>query len=215
MKLRIISIILPVCALLYFNCSVSKNTEAVWVNKEKMVGKSYQKTFIIAMTANVEARQRVEQALADAAKSRGFAAVKSIDVISPKYFDKNGPSKESIREAIKETGCDGIFEVTLLRKEEEVRYTPGVVSYRPTFYWHWNRNMWHYYSYWYPTVSSPGYYTKERKYFIQSNFYDVSNEELMISVQSDIYEPGSLKNFANLYVKDVIRQMEDAGLLVK
>jgi hypothetical protein len=197
------------------NCSVSKNTEAVWVNKEKMANKVYKKTFIVVMTSNVDARQKVEQALADAAKSRGYMVVKSIDVISPALSEKKGPSKERVRNAVIESGCDGVFEVTLLRKEEEVRYSPGVVSYRPTFYWHWNRNMWHYYTYWYPTVTTPGYYDKEREYFIQSNFYDVVTEELMISVQSDIYNPSTIKSFANLYVKDIIRQMENAGLLGK
>ena len=196
-------------------CSVSRNTAGVWVNKEKLEGKKYSKVFIVVLTENVEARRQVESELADAARTRGINAVRSIDELPPSLSDIKGPSNEKIKEAVRKNSCDGVFEVTLLRRSEEVHYVPGVVSYRPSLYWHWNGNMWHYYNRWYPVVMTPGYYNREMEYFIQSNFYDVASEELMLSVQSDIYNPSSLRSFSKLYVKDVIRQLEAAGLLVK
>lgn len=196
-------------------CSTSRNTAGVWFNKEKFEGKKFTKVFIVVLTENIEARRQVESELYDAAKARGIAAVRSIDELPPSYLDIKGPSNEKIKDAVKKSNCDGIFEVTLLRKEEEVHYVPGIVSYRPSLYWHWNGNMWHYYNRWYPVVMTPGYYNKEKEYFIQSNLYDVASEELMLSVQSDIYNPSSLRSFSKLYVKDVVRQLEAVGLLIK
>ena len=37
-------------------CSPYKESTGVWVNKEKIQGKSYSNIFIIVMTANLEAR---------------------------------------------------------------------------------------------------------------------------------------------------------------
>ena len=196
-------------------CSVSQNTAGVWVNKEKFEGKKYTKIFIVVLTENIEARRKVESELSFAAQKRGINTIKSIDELPPMLSDVQGPSNQKIKEAVGKNNCDGVFEVTLLRKEEEVHYVPGIVSYRPSLYWHWNGNMWHYYNRWYPVVMTPGYYNREREYFIQSNFYDVASEELMLSVQSDIYNPSSLSSFAKLYVKDVVRQLELEGLLKK
>lgn len=196
-------------------CSSSKDTAGAWINKEKLAGKSYKNIFIYVASADIQARSYVESELSNAAVSKGYSAVKSIDVIKPSLDNPQLPSKDQLAQAISQTSCDGAFMVTLLRKEESVRYTPGTTAYAPMPYYSFHGNMWGYYSYYQPTISTPGYYNKDKEYFIQSNFYDVSTQELMVSVQSEIYNPTSVGNFSKMYIKDVIKQMEKAGLLKK
>ena len=45
-------------------CASSKETPGVWVNKEKIQGKSYSNFFVIVMTADIEARVRLENDIA-------------------------------------------------------------------------------------------------------------------------------------------------------
>jgi hypothetical protein len=208
-----IKLLFLIMALSIVSCSSSKDTTAtgVWVNKEKMEGKSYKAIYFIVETKDIQARQRVESDLANEAISKGYKAVKSIDVIPPTLSDPQLPSKEAIIESVKSSGCDAVFAVSLLSKEESVRYTPGVTSYTPMPYYAWTGTFGGYYDYWYPTVNSPGYYTQDKEYFIQSNLYDAASGELMLSVQSKLYNPESLNDFSKVYVSNLVKKLQQSG----
>ncbi len=197
-------------------CSCSSNQlTGVWVNKEKMEQKSYKKIFVLAQTADIQARKAVEDALVARAKDRGFELVSSISIIPPSLSNPEIPSKEAVIEGVKSSGCDAAFIVTMLKKEENVRYTPGTTVYAPLPYYRWNSNMFNYYDYWRPSVSTPGYYSNNHSYFLQSNLYDAASQELMVSIQSELFNPESLQKFAKDYVNDVVSKLQKEGLLKK
>jgi hypothetical protein len=196
------------------SCSSSQLT-GVWVNKEKMEQKSYKKIFVLAQTADIQARKAVEDALVARAKDRGFELVSSISIMPPSLSNPEIPSKESVIEGVKSSGCDAAFIVTMLKKEENVRYTPGTTVYAPLPYYRWNSNMFNYYDYWRPSVSTPGYYSNNHSYFLQSNLYDAASQELMVSIQSELFNPESLQKFAKDYVNDVVSKLQKEGLLKK
>jgi len=77
------------------SCSSSQLT-GVWVNKEKMEQKSYKKIFVLAQTADIQARKAVEDALVAKAKDRGFELVSSISIMPPSLSNPEIPSKESV-----------------------------------------------------------------------------------------------------------------------
>ena len=199
----------------FYSCSNSSQLTGVWVNKEKMEQKSYKKIFILAQTADIQARKAVEDALVAKAKDKGFEAISSISVIVPSLSNPEMPSKESIIEGVKSSGCDAAFIVTLLKKEENVRYTPGTTVYAPLPYYRWNSNMFNYYDYWRPSVSTPGYYSSNQNYFLQSNLYDATSQELMVSIHSELFNPETLQKFTKDYVKDIVSKLEKEGLLKK
>lgn len=200
-------------ALFFAACSSSKEYTGVWVNKEKIQGKTFHNIFILAMTADIQARNQVESDLANAAKARGLQAVKSIDVMAPSLNDPKMPAKEDIANKLKASGCDAIFIVSLLKKEEAARYTPGTQAYSIMPTYTWSGNYFGYYSNWYPTVSTPGYYTAEKSYFIESNLYDATSEEIMWSVQSQVFNPSSLQKFSRSYMTALVKQLESEKLL--
>jgi hypothetical protein len=209
----ILTIVAFVITLVY-SCSSSQLT-GVWVNKEKMEQKSYKKIFVLAQTADIQARKAVEDALVAKAKDRGFELVSSISIMPPSLSNPEIPSKESVIEGVKSSGCDAAFIVTMLKKEENVRYTPGTTVYAPLPYYRWNSNMFNYYDYWRPSVSTPGYYSNNHSYFLQSNLYDAASQELMVSIQSELFNPESLQKFAKDYVNDVVSKLQKEGLLKK
>lgn len=212
-KGKLLSMIAAV--LLLASCSSSNETTGVWLNKEKLQGKSFSNVLIVVMTADIEARSLLENDLAAAAAAKGYKAIKSIDVLPPSFKDPQTPSKEDILGKVKANGCDGVFVATLLKKEEDIRYTPGTTAYSPMPYYSWSGNFYGYYSNYYPTVSTPGYYSKDKSYFIQSNLYDVATEELMWSVQSKIFNPSSLSGFSKSYTSGLVKKLEKEMLLKK
>ena len=199
--------------LLLSGCSPYKESTGVWVNKEKFQGKSYSNVFIIVMTANLEARALLENNLASIAQEKGYKVIKSMDVMPPGLKDAAMPSKEDIVKKVKDNNCDAVFVASLLKKEEDVRYTPGTTAYSVRPYYSWSGNYFGYYSHWYPTVYNDGYYTKEKNYFMQSNLYDVASEEIMWSVQSTVFDPSSLAKFSKAYTSQLIKQLKEEGLL--
>jgi hypothetical protein len=204
--LLIITLFLAACS------SPKESTTGVWVNKDKIQGKSFNKIFIVVMTADPEARSTVENDLAAVATSRGHPVVKSIDVITTSLKDPKLPTKDEVVAKVKETTCDAVFVATLLKKEESVGYTPGTSAYSVAPYQTYYPG---YYSYWYPSVSTPSYYDHEKTYFMQSNLYDVASEEIMWSVKSKIFSPETLKKFSKQYTSTLVKQLEKEKLVKK
>ena len=208
--------VLLMTTFIFAACSSPKKSTGVWVNKEKIQGKSFSKIFIVVMTADPEARSTVENDIAAIATSRGHPVVKSIDVIETDIKNPKVPTKDEVVAKIKETGCDGVFVAALLKKEEAVGFTQGTTAYSIAPYQSYGGGTYTgYYTYWYPSVSTPDYYSHEKTYVMQSNLYDVASEEIMWSVQSKVFSPETIKKFSQAYTSTLVKQLEKGNLIKK
>lgn len=196
-------------------CAAPKNNTGVWVNPARTAGKTYSNIFIVVMSADVQARAVVEADLEAGAKNRGLQAVKSIDLMPPNLKDAKMPEKEAIEAKLKESGSDAVLVSSVLRKEEGVRYSPGTTAYAPMNYSTWSGNFFGYYSHWSPTVSTPGYVSKDRTYFMETNLYDAKTGDIVWSVQSQIFNPESLAKFSKSYAQSLAKQLQEEGILKK
>ena len=201
---------------LFASCSASKEPTGVWVNTEKIKGKSFKKIFIVVMSADIEARSVIENDLAAAAREKGYNVVKSIDAIPPSLQDPKLPAKEEIMNKVKDSSCDAIFVCAVLKNEDGITYTESKQTHAPTTgITYYGGTFFGYYNNYYTTVTTNAYYTKEKTYFIQSNLYDVPTQEIMWSVRSQILNPSSLKNFSIVYSGSLIMKLENSSLLQK
>lgn len=196
-------------------CSSAKDTTGIWVNKEKAEGKSFNKIFLLVLTADPDARTQIETDLEAAAKEKGYVVVKSIDVMSMSIKDPKAPSKEEVVAAVTKAGADAALIASLLKKEEAVKYSPSTEVYSAKPYSTWTGNSAGYYSYWTPTVYHEGYFTKDGTYVMQSNLYEAATQEIMWSVQSKVFNPSSLKQFSKSYTATLIKQLQKAKMLKK
>jgi hypothetical protein len=215
MKSNLIFVASFAISILIVACKSAKEPTGVWVNTEKAKGKSFAKVMIVMVTADAQARVVIENDLAAAATARKYNVVKSIDVAPPNIKDPKPPSKDEIVKKVKETGCDAVFVASLLKKDEDVRYKQGGTTYSKLPYDSWSGSLTGYYTYWYPSVSTPSYYSHDQTYFMQSNLYDAASEEIMWSAQSKIFNPSSLKSFSKTYTSTLLKQLEKEKLLKK
>ena len=116
-----------------------------------------------------------------------------------------------IEEAIKRTGCDAVFVIALLDVMAIETYQPGR-AYYPMSYGMYG-SYYGYYNHYYPMVYSPGYYTTDKTYYIETNFYDLESDQLLWSIQSEAYNPSSLDSWFDRYSYDLLRELEREGLL--
>jgi len=196
-------------------CASSKETAGVWVNREKIQGKSYSNFFVIVMTADIEARVRLENEIAATIISRGHKAIKSYEVLPADLKDPKPPAVDALIEKIKASDCNAVFVVSLLDKNDEIRYNSGGTHYTMRTDYSWAGSFFGYYSHYYSTLSSPGYYSNNKTYFMQSNLFDKASQEKMFAVQSEIFNPSSLPSFSRTYVSTLMKQLSKAKLLKK
>jgi len=202
-------------AVLFAACSSTKESTGVWVNKEKIQGKSYSNLFIIVMTADIEARVRLENDLAALANSRGLKAVKSYEVLPADLKDPKPPAVDDLISKIKASDCDGVFLASLLDQTQAVDFTAGGTHYTAQTDYSWSGTFFGYYSHYYSTISTPGYYSNNKTYVMQSNLFDKASQEKMFSVQSDIFNPSSLASFSRTYTSTLMKQLGKAKVLKK
>ena len=211
-KVHLLSVI--IIGLFFAGCSSSKST-GVWVNKEKVQGKSFSNIFFVVVTADIEARVALENDLVAAAIAKGYKGVKSYEVMKPSLSDPKNPTKEEIVSKVKASGCDGVFVASLLKKDEAVHYVESTTSYSVMPYYSYYGSYSGYYTNMYPAVHTPAYYAQDQTYFMVSNLYDAASEEIMWSVQSEVFKPTSLAHFSKSYTSTLLKQLKDAKLLKK
>jgi len=209
----ILFLVLMFSATFLMSCGASQEVISFWQNPENPLGKPYTSIFVMAITADRSAQMVVESDLVAAAKAKGIKAVRSIDVMTP-TLTKATHSKAEIAEKIKESGCDGVFTVSLLDVKSDQRYVPGTTmyaggayAYSPYPHYGYYGSYYSYYSYSYPVASTPGYYTTDKTYFIESNMYDAETEQIRWSMQSTAYNPSSLNSFSKEYTHLLIEEL--------
>jgi hypothetical protein len=211
MKNQLLSLLLLTCIIA--GCAPTQKITSSWINKEALPKGPYKSIFIVVISQNNEANQLVEDLLAKRINSRGPKAVKSSDFFPLNITATKRVSKEQMDEAIKKSGCDAVFTVALLDVRTEQHYQPGTVYY-PMNYGFYG-SYYGYYNYYYPAVYSPGYYTSERVYYLESNFYDLASDTLIWSVQSATWEPTDLRSWFQSYSYMLINHLKREGLIKK
>lgn len=206
------SCLLLFMTVLTFSCSTPTYITNFW-KSDAAPAKTYKSIFIAALVSNVNAKNAIENNLANAAAAKGYKVVKSIDAFPPNFSKENPADKTAMLNKIQQQGCDAIFTVTLLDKESETRYVPGSGAYAPYPRYGFYGSFWGYYSYWSPRMYDPGYYTTDKTYVMESNVYDAQTESLLFSIQSSTMNPNGIDDFTKSYTAALVKELEKQGLL--
>jgi hypothetical protein len=202
-------------AVSFCSCSSSSmRVMATWVNRKDMPAPQpgKHKIFIFVMTQNYEAQVNLENDLATAANEKGIKTVRSIDAFGPILTLDKLPKKEVLLQAIKNLGCDAIFSVAVVDQQSETHYVPATSSSIYTPYAGYGSYYTGFYSY-SPTFYTPGYYTTNKTYFIESNLYDANTEKLLISMQSKVVNPGDITKASKKYTQILVTELQAQGFM--
>ena len=194
-----------------YSCSPGTRITGSWVNDD--VRRSYNNILVSVMTEKVGVKQTVEDIMAAELRERGVNAAKSITMFPPKFSESQMNDREAMLEAIRDNGHDAILTIALIDEETETRYDPGTATYAPLSTYHYYSSFWGYYTHWYPMVSTPGYYTQDRIYFVEINLYDARTEELVWSAQTETINPNSLERAAEKFAEVTVQEMFQQRLL--
>jgi hypothetical protein len=191
-------------------CSSSQKITGSWSDPEAKSMGPHAKAFVIVMTQNKDANYYIESQMVKTLIGRGFKAVKSNDIYPPGFNVTTDFTKEQLTESIKKTGCDAVLTLALLDSKKVETYNPGT-SYYPMGYSYYG-NFYGYYNHYYPQVYSPGYYSIDKTFYLETNLYDLASGKLLWSVQSEARNPDNLEEWFQKYSSTLINHLQSKGL---
>jgi hypothetical protein len=190
-------------------CTTSRITSS-W-KAEGLAPKEYNKILVLGLIreADRSIQQNMENHLIGDLKELGYNAVSSLHEYGPKAFDKL--DEEAALAKLKNSGVDAVITIVLLDKEKERKYIPGHIYYSPYAYYH-NR-FWRYRISLYNRIYQPGYYVTNTRYFWESNFYDMSTQQLVYSVQTQSFDPSDSESMGHEYGQLILNNMVKQNIL--
>ncbi len=187
---------------------------ATWVNPDEkptpQPGKH--KIFLFVMTQNYDAQLNLENDLASAAAAKGILTVKSIDAFGPIVTLDRLPKTDVLLKAIRDLGCDAIFTVAVVDQTEKTHYVQGGYSGGFVPYAGYGYTYSGYYAY-SPAFYSPGYYTSDKTYFIESNLFSALTEKMLVSMQSKVVNPPDITKASKQYTQMLMTELQARGFV--
>ena len=219
-KAILFSLLVCTLSLTINSCEPAIKTTGVWVNREKLPAQPVKSVFIIAFTDNMEVRSRLENEIADAAEKKGLKAYKSIVVIGPVDIKQIAPVKDVFMKKLKDLDCETIFTVALIDATSDTKYVSGATMYTPYAYGSYGGyggygaygpygGFGGYYGYAVSTMSTPGYYKTDNKYFLEAKMFDLKTEELLFSIQTKAENPKAIKESSKEYTQTLMDEIKE------
>lgn len=186
------------------SCGPSTKIEKSWMEPGASVTMSApNKTLVIAMVKDETSRRVIEDQLV---KRASGTAVASYTILSTDML------KEASEDALKKTIADGKFTHVILMRladvEKETSYVPGTTT---SFYGGYGR----YYGYGAGMYSTPGYYTTDKNYFVETTVYTINPDKLIWTGTTKTVNPSKLDKAVNDIADVVTEKMKKDGFLKK
>jgi hypothetical protein len=186
------------------SCGPSTKIEKSWMEPGASVTASApNKVLMIAMVKDETSRRVIEDHLVKRAGSTGVA---SYTILSTDML------KAASDEELKKVLTDGKFTHVILMRladvEKETSYVPGTTT---SFYGGYGR----YYGYGAGMYSTPGYYTTDKNYFVETTVYSINPDKLLWTGTTKTVNPSKVEKTVNDIADVVAEKMKKDGFLKK
>ena len=140
------------------------------------------KILFIALVKDEPYSRMMEDQLVGMSNGKGIA---SHTFIKSRGVTEN--DKAAFEQKIRSDGIDLVVIMRLKGTKEEPRYVPGTQTYGG--YPGIGGGYWGYYNYAAPIYTSPGFYTSDKHFLVETNVYSVAQNKLLWSGVSDNVNP--------------------------
>ena len=190
-------------AMTVVSCGPATQIEKSWREPGATVKKDGSKSLVVAMVKDETSRRVIEDNLV---KRIGAGAVASYTFITPDML-KEANGNAFYDQLVK----DKYTHVVLIRLadiEKETSYVPGTTT---GFYGGYGM----YYGYGAGLYSTPGYYTTDKNYFVETAVYSVSPDKLLWTGTTKSVNPSKIEQTITEISNAVSEKMTKDGFLLK
>ncbi|HEX5025878.1 MAG TPA: hypothetical protein VFV68_11435 [Agriterribacter sp.] len=179
-------------AALTVGCGPSTEIVKSWQEPNTILqANTTNKTLVIAMVKDETSRRVIEDQLA---KRMNANAVASYTFVTAAMLKE--ASGEKFTEKLKQDKYNYVLLMRLADVEKETSYVPGTTT---GYYGGYGR----YYGYGAGMYSSPGYYTTDKNYFIETTVYSVDPDKLLWTGTTKTVNPAKIEKSVN-EIADVV-----------
>jgi hypothetical protein len=187
-----------------FACSPTTQIVKSWRDPGATVSSSGSyKGLVVGLVKDESSRRIVEDALVRRLNGKGVA---SYTVITEEMI--KAAKEDQLAEKLAQGGFTHLLIVRLADIEKETSYVPGTTT---AYY----RGYGRYYGYGAGVYTTPGYYTTDKNYFIETAVYSVSPDKLLWTGTTKTVNPSKMDQTINEIAETVAEQMRKDGFLIK
>jgi hypothetical protein len=187
--------LLPLSFLAFmFACAPSTKLEKTWADPSfnAATTKPFKKILVVSPGKDAIS-QRVQEDKIVAQLKQG------VGVASYSYLKPTDTDQQQVEEKLVKDGFDGVILMRLKEVEKTTSYTPGT-SYGG---WYGYRNY------------SPGYYSEDKTFQVETNFYSLPEHKLLWSGITSTLNPKSLESTMNQIIGTIKYELQKKGFLKK
>jgi hypothetical protein len=198
MKTKIL-ITLSLIGLMYA-CGPSTKLEKSWIDPSftPETTKPFTKVLVVAPIKDVATQRIAEDKIV--LKMKQGVGVQSYTYLQPKDTAQGVIDQKLVKD-----GFDGVILMRLKVVEKSTTYNPGTAYY----------GGWYGYRYAYPGYYSPGYYSEDMTFLVETNFYSVPENKLLWSGTTSTLNPTSLDNTIDEIIYTIKYELQKKGFLKK
>ena len=180
-------------------CGPSTKIEKSWTDPSfsPATVQSYKKVLVMGLLKNEGTRRIVEDKM--------VASFKNVTgVQSYSYLQPGDTVRSIIEDRLKKDGFDGVVIMHLADVDKSVSYVPG------TTYGGWYGYGYGYYG---GYGGSPGYYQQDKTYYVETNFYSLTENKLLWSATTSSLNPDKLDRTVDDIIASLKGQLQKQKLI--
>ncbi len=189
---------------LMFSCSSSTKLEKSWADPSFNSSMApFTKVLVIAPLRDQNSQRIAEDKIVKELK-QGTVGVQSYGYLQPA-----DTTIASVEGRLKKDGIDGVIVMRLTTIEKSVSYNQG--TYYGGYYGYRGYGYHGYYGGGY----APGYYSEDKTFMVETNFYSVKDRKLLWSGTTSTLNPTSLDNSLDQIIYTIRYELQKKGIIKK
>ena len=185
------------------SCATKTELSGVWKSDASAI-RPMNQILVIGIAENDIKRRGFEDGFAVALGEQGVDAVPSYRILpNPERL-----SKESIQQAIRGRGFQGVVATQLVQIDEQEKYVPPQTYVTPSYH---GRGLYGYYGRSYEVVHQPGYTVNTTIVRLETHLYDAASAELVWAAHSDTFNPRSIDDGIESVAKKLSKRLAADG----
>jgi len=183
----------------------STNIRDSWAAPGIQAPLDFQKILVVFMDPNEPTRRAGEDALVGRIGSA--RAVASHSMFSGEEVRNAQANEQAIRREVLAAGFDGAVVMRMVNEEQQLSYTPSMTY--PPYY----GGFYGYYGYGWGYAYSPGYLRADTIVSVETNIYDLGDDELVWAGVTESFNPGEVTQLVNDIAAAIADDMRRRGLI--
>lgn len=204
--------LLPAAMLLLLGACASRTEIQSHWTADNQAAQGYEHIFVLVMTPERTISQWIEESIDEHLLSLGVTTTQARSLLTTE--DLAAPDvRERVTSAVRNSGASAVMVASYLKTESREDYIPPQMAPGPVIITSPIGPYPVLINYHYESLYTPGYYQKNKEYYVQITVYDVGTTEPVWKAQSVTLNPLSAESGVNDFAKALARKLRRDGVI--